>query len=112
MGRGQAAGVGFEMSRRLIVRSTAERDLLKGFQYYESVVPGLGTTFVQRVDEAIAAITLAPAGFRKRYGEFRLLVVNRFPYGVFYHFDDIDVVVVAILPLKREPGLIRQLLER
>jgi len=26
-------------------------------------------------------------GFRKRYGEFRLLVVKRFPYGVFYLFD-------------------------
>lgn len=100
------------MSGRLIVRSTAERDLLEGFQYYESVVPGLGTTFVQRVDEAIAAIALVPAGFRKRHGEFRLLVVNRFPYGVFYLFDGTVVVVVAILPLKREPELIRQLLER
>lgn len=75
------------MSHQLIVRSTAERDLLVAFQYYESVVPGLGTAFIQRVDEAIAAITLAPVGFRKRHGEFRLLVVNRFPYGVFYLFD-------------------------
>ena len=75
------------MSQQLIVRSPAERDLLVAFQHYESVVPGLGATFVQRVDEAIVAITLVPAGFRKRYGEFRLLVVNRFPSGVFDLFD-------------------------
>lgn len=100
------------MSQQLIIRSPAERDLLEAFQYYESVVPGLGATFVQRVDEAIAAITLAPAGFRKRYGEFRLLVVNRFPYGVFYLFDDTVVSVVAIAPLMRDPEHIRSLLER
>ncbi len=58
------------MTLLLIVRSTAERDLLEAFQYYESVVPGLGTAFVQRVDEAIAAISLVPAGFRKRHGGF------------------------------------------
>ena len=47
------------MSWPLIVRSTAERDLVEAFQYYESVVPGLGTRFVQRVDEAVATIALA-----------------------------------------------------
>lgn len=100
------------MSGGLIVRSSAERDLLEGFRYYESVVPGLGAAFVQRVDEAMKAIALAPAGFRKRHGEFRLVVVNRFPYGVFYLLDGSDIVVVAILPLMREPELIRQMLER
>ena len=100
------------MSHQLIVRSTAERDLLVAFQYYESVAPGLGATFVQRVDEAIAAIMLVPAGFRKRHGEFRLLVVNRFPYGVFYLFDGTFISVVAIAPLKREPEFIRHLLQR
>lgn len=74
------------MSWPLLVRSTAERDLLEAFRYCESVVPGLGATFVQRTDEAVAAIALVPAGFRKRHDEFRLLVVNRFPYGVFYLF--------------------------
>ena len=100
------------MSRRLLVRSTAERDLLEAFQYYESVSPGLGTAFVQRVDEAIAAISLVPAGFRKRHGEFRLLVVNRFPYGIFYLFDGTVVSVVAIAPLMRDPEFIHRLLER
>ena len=112
MGRGQTPGAGREMSGKLIVRSTAERDLLEAFKYYESVVPGLGATFVQRVDEAIAAIALVPAGFRKRHGEFRLLVVNRFPYGVFYLFDGTVVSVVAIAPLMRDPEAIRQLLGR
>jgi len=100
------------MSRRLIIRSTAERDLIEAFQHYESVVPGLGATFLQRVDEAMAAIALVPAGFRKRHGEFRLLVVNRFPYGVFYLFDGTVISVVAIAPLMRDPDHIRRLLER
>ncbi len=98
------------MSCQLIIRSCAERDLIEAFQYYEAVAPRLGAAFVQRVDEAIATIVLAPAGFRKRHGEFRLLVVNRFPYGVFYIFD--GRAVVAIAPLMRDPEHIRSLLER
>lgn len=100
------------MSWQLLVRSTAERDLLEAFQYYETVVPGLGTAFVQRVDEAVAAIALVPAGFRKRHGEFRLLVVKRFPYGVFYLFDGTLISVVAIAPLRSNPESIRHMLER
>ena len=95
-----------------MVRSTAERDLVGAFQYYESVVPGLGTTFVQRVEEASAAIALMPAGFRKRHGEFRLLVVNRFPNGAFYLFDGTAEAIVAIAPLGSEPEFIRRRLER
>ncbi len=100
------------MSWRVIVRSTAERDLVEAFHYYASVVPGLGSTFMQRVDEAVAAIALVPAGFRQRHGEFRLLVVNRFPYGVFCLFDATVISVVAIAPLRSDPEFILHLLKR
>jgi plasmid stabilization system protein ParE len=100
------------MSRQLIVRSAAERDLLEAFRYYESVVPGLGAAFVQRVDEAMTAISMTPEGYRKRHGEFRLLVLRQFPYGVFYLFDGRIISIAAIVPLMRDPEFIRSVVER
>jgi hypothetical protein len=100
------------MSGPLVVRSTAERDLVEAFRYYESVVPGLGITFMKRVDEGVAAVPRVSAGFRKRHGEFRLLVVNRFPCGVFYLFDGTVISVIAIAPLRSDPEFILHLLER
>jgi len=100
------------MSRPLIVRSIAEQDLVAGHQYYESVSPDLGVAFVMRVDDAINAIALAPEGFRKRHREFRMLVLKQFPYGVFYLSDGRMISIVAILPLMREPAVIRNLLGR
>lgn len=100
------------MNGRLIVRSSAERNLATAFQYYESISPRLGASFVAQVDEAITAIQRSPAGYRKRYREFRLLTVRRFPHGVFFVFDGTTVVVVAILNLLQDPRSLRESLAR
>jgi len=100
------------MNRRLIVRSCAERDLGEAILKYESISPRLGASFVAQVDEAIAAISIFPEGYRKRHGEFRLRVLNRFPYGVFYLFNGEFISVVAIAPLMCDPETIRELLDR
>lgn len=100
------------MSVRLVVRSVAERDLLAAFQYYESISPRLGAAFMARVDDTLAAIRRSPAGYRKRFDEFRLLTVRRFPYGVFFVFDGTTVVVVAILNLLQDPRSLRESLAR
>jgi hypothetical protein len=43
--------------------------------------------FLVCTDAAIAAIRRAPKGYRKSHGEFRQLVLQRFPFGVFYLLD-------------------------
>lgn len=111
MGRRQAPPRGAVKSHRLIVRSSAERDIAKGIADYNAIAPGLGAMFLARTDAALAAIQRAPEGYRKSHGEFRHLVLRRFPFGVFSLFDGETIAVVAVLNLRQDPESIRATLQ-
>ena len=96
---------------RLIVRSCAERDIAAAITDYEAIATGLGGMFLARTDAAIAAIHRAPEGYRKTHGEYRHLVLRRFPFGVFYLFDGTTIAVVAVLNLRQDPDAIRAALK-
>ena len=96
---------------RLIVRSRAERDLVAAIAEYESIAPGLGAAFLSRTDAALAAIQRAPEACRKSHGEYRHLVLRRYPFGIFYLFDGETVAVAAVLPLRQDPASIRASLD-
>jgi hypothetical protein len=98
-------------SHRLIVRSCAERDIADAIVDYEVIATGLGGMFLARTDAAIAAIGRAPEGCRKSHGEYRHIVLRRFPFGVFDLFDGKTIVVVAVLNLRQDPAAIRAVLK-
>jgi len=98
-------------SYRLLVRSCAERDIAAAIAGYEAIAKGLGAMFLMRTDAAIAAITLAPEGFRKSHGEYRHLVLRRFPFGVFYVLEGRSISIVAVLNLRQDPPAIRAALD-
>ena len=98
-------------SCRLIVRSCAERDIANAIDQYDAIATGLGGMFLARTDAAIAAIRRSPAGFRKSHGEFRHLVLRRFPFAVFYLFDGKTIAVTAVLNLRQDPESIRAALK-
>jgi hypothetical protein len=47
-------------------------------------------------------------GARKSHGEYRHLVMRRFPFGVFYLFDGTTVTIVAVLALRQNPDSIQE----
>jgi hypothetical protein len=98
-------------SYRLIVRSRAEQDIAQAMAAYETIATGLGAMFLARTDAAIAAIQRTPEGFTKSHGEYRHLVLRRFPFGVFYVFDGKTISVVAVLNLRQDPESLRTLLK-
>jgi hypothetical protein len=95
----------------LVIRSCAERDIAVAIGEYEAIATGLGGMFLARTDAAIAAISRAPEGYRKSHGEFRHLVLRRFPFGVFCVFDGETVAIVAVLNLRQDPATIRTMLK-
>jgi hypothetical protein len=78
---------------------------------YEAIATGLGGMFHARTDAAMAAIRRAPEGCRKSHGEYRHLVLRRFPFGVFYLFDGKTISVVGVLNLRQDPAAIRAILK-
>lgn len=111
MGRRETAAGAPVKSHPLIVRSCAERDIAQAIADYEAIAAGLGAMFLTRTDAALAAIRRTPEGFRKSHGEFRHLVLRRFPFGVFYVFDGLTISIVAVLPLRQDPDALRARLQ-
>jgi plasmid stabilization system protein ParE len=81
------------VKRELRISSQAEADITAVFDWYEARSEGLGVDFVRRVDIAIAMAQQSPRLFRKRVGEYRLAMTPRFPYAVYFIFDETSNIV-------------------
>ncbi len=90
----------------LRVLPAAEAELAEAIEWYEERRPGLGVDFLGSVDRVLQAI----AGGPERYAtwaenpRFRRVVLERFPYLVFYHVAPDGPEIVAIAHAKRRPG--------
>jgi plasmid stabilization system protein ParE len=92
------------MSYRLIIRPEAELDLEDAFEWYESQAPGLGSEFVRAIDNCISAIGRSPLAYHVIYKQARRALVRRFPYSIFYLFEEDTIFVIACFHSKRNPN--------
>ena len=76
------------MSHELHFSSRAEADLAAAYDWYEQHRPGLGADFVHRVDATVALVQHSPQLFRQRHGPHRLAMTPRFPYAVYFIWDE------------------------
>ena len=88
----------------LIYHPDAKAELREAAAYYESCRDGLGRAFLVAVDSAVDRIIEFPEAWRRIHGDFRRILVRRFPYGVIYALHGDDIYVVAVMHLKRKPG--------
>jgi plasmid stabilization system protein ParE len=92
------------VSCRLIIAPLAEADIGDSFVWYEQRTPGLGHDFVRCVEARLIAITLSPQTFRPRSGRYRLAATERFPYAIYFIWDDTaqTVTVRRVLHFKQD----------
>lgn len=102
---GDGAGTDQEqtMRRRLIVRPEAEAEMTDAFDWYEDIVPGLGSEFLLCVDAVFSAIQRAPQHFPCVHMNARRALSRRFPYEIIFIEDDERVVVLSVFHAKRNP---------
>ena len=91
------------MTRRLIVRPEAEREMAAAFDWYEDRVPGLGSEFLLCVDAVFSAILRSPQQFPRVHRIVRRALTRRFPHEVFFVEADAGVVVLSVFHAKRNP---------
>ena len=92
------------------IGASAERDLLIGFEFYESQAEGLGQYFLDSLFSDIDSLALY-AGLHARplCGLFRS-PSKRFPFAIYYDFDGQTAIVLAALDCRRNPCSIRSTL--
>jgi plasmid stabilization system protein ParE len=81
---------------RLIVAPQAEADLRDAFLWYEQKSAGLGHDFLQRADTKLDQIARSPQLFRLRHGRSRLAPTERFPYAIYFIWDESRQVVSVL----------------
>ncbi len=94
------------MSRALIVKPEAESDILDGFQSYDRKQVGLGTRFLNEVEQSLGRIASNPYLYQEVEPHIRRAVVHTFPYLVFYTFDADAVYVLAVIHGAQDPAYI------
>jgi plasmid stabilization system protein ParE len=94
--------------RRLIFSPQAGADIKSIYRWYESQRPGLGREFKLAVEAATSRIRRAPQSFRIASNPFHRALVRRFPFEVFYEFDDERVVIHLVFHTSQDPNKWRE----
>jgi plasmid stabilization system protein ParE len=88
---------------RVVLLAEARVEALDAFNWYEEQRAGLGAVFRSAMDEAIARVRATPLAYPVQYRELRRVLVNRFPYALFYRALPDAIVVVGVIHSKRHP---------
>src|SRR5262249_38342912 len=103
-GRGLPVAVDQEEAMNLIFLEAARDELDEAAAYYEKQREGLGEQFAEEVENTLQRILHHPQVWTKLAENTRRCRTNRFPYGVVYQVRGEDIVVVAVMHLRRKPG--------
>ena len=93
------------MTYPLIVRSRAEADALEAYRWYENEHPGLGIRFLDALESGLTRISDNPLHYAEIAGGVRRKLLEKFPYGLFYLFENEEVIVIAIMHQEQRPDL-------
>jgi len=87
----------------LIVHEGAEAELWESVAHYEAEAPGLGLDFLAEAERAFGRIQTAPDRWQRANHGTRRVLLQRFPYTIYYR-DMADALwIVAIAPQRRRP---------
>jgi len=91
------------VSYRVKFRPEAKKDLEMSAKWYEEQRGNLGFDFLDEVDKKCSIIQQDPFIHEEVYKNLRRVVVNRFPFNVFYFVEGRSIIIVAVIHGSRHP---------
>jgi len=76
------------VSNTLSIAPRAEADLMEAFKWYEARSMGLGHEFLRCVEARLNLIARMPQIFRQRGRLHRLARTDRFPYAIYFIWEE------------------------
>jgi len=89
--------------RRLRVRKTARAEIDAAFAWYLERSPAAAVRFLEQVDGAMKLIEEAPEQAPIIRGRLRRVLLQHFPYGVYYKVFPATISVVGVIHGHRHP---------
>lgn len=96
------------MGARLTFSADAHDDLGETYAWYEARRPGLGEEFLSAVDACVSAIARSPESHAVLCETHRRALIRRFPFAVYYDYEDDVVTVWAVLHTSRDSASWRE----
>ena len=100
------------MPFKLIIKAEAYEDIAEAFEYYEIQSAGLGDRFWKELKLYFSKIENHPThyGFSDEVPGmiFRDVLMDSFPYRIYYEIAGKEVIVFAIIHGQRNPDFIRK----
>ena len=87
----------------LSVSPRAEQEVQQAARFYEGRSRGLGTAFLEIVEQALSGVEENPLRFPVVHRDTRRALLKRFPYGVFFRIRSDRIRVIAVIHLSRNP---------
>ena len=89
--------------KRAGFRPAAALDIRAAYLWYEEHRPGFGEQFLAAVDAAVESVLAFPEAYPVIHRDARRVLLERFPYGLFYRIAGQRVIVVACMHGARDP---------
>jgi plasmid stabilization system protein ParE len=91
------------MNRRTFVRPEAQTNIRDTAVWYEQRETGLGRRFMAEIRESIESISTTPLRFPIIDNGVRRLLLRRFPYAIYFLWENESAIVIAVLHQHRDP---------
>jgi len=85
----------------IIIQPDAANDILEAAKWYDNNLMGLGESFLESVDSAINSIQQNPEAYPKVYKELRKILLKKFPFSLFYLYEDEQIITIAVFHASR-----------
>jgi toxin ParE1/3/4 len=82
----------------------AEEEMREAAEYYERQTRGLGHEFLAEVQRTVDRIVENPQLGQVVRRNIRRRLMPRFPFGILYRIDPQEIVIIAVMHLRRRPG--------
>jgi hypothetical protein len=90
----------------VVYRQAARRDIIAAARDHEVHRAGLGVSFLDEIARIEAHISESPRLYQHVVDDVRRAVLRRFPFGLFYLEEEVRIIVLACLDLRRDPRAI------
>ncbi len=94
----------------VIVLNEVKHDLDEGRDFYDKKENGIGNYFWDSLIADIDSLLIYAGIHSKRFGLYRMQA-KRFPYAIYYDIQNEAAIVVAVLPMYRNPVWIKSKLK-
>jgi toxin ParE1/3/4 len=88
---------------KIIIHHLAGEDILEIARWYDVQLPGLGNRFENDLEFTVEKLLLHPHNYSALFGKIRKIVLQKFPYLVFFEILEDEIHVYGVIHTKRKP---------